>query len=159
MSPFTTFANRLAWARLHRGLSMTTLAELSGLSQTTIHRYETAKAGASTRFVRSSSPKKLAEALRVNPIWLMTGDGDPFASAPSEEEYAGMVQQVSSSKKEIEAMRLWQRYTQTDTVTQALISAMLAPPAATHWVSDGLRASIELTKALTSECLRNSENT
>lgn len=156
MSALTTFATRLKWARHHRGLSMTALADLSSISQPMIHRYENAKNGASVRFLRSNAPQKLADALQVNSIWLMTGEGQPFATQPTVAEYDSMVQQVSASKKEIESMRLWTRYNQADAATQALINILLAPASHTEsWVSESLRISIESTKAITAACIKS----
>lgn len=65
-----TFAERLRYARLLRGLSQGTLARACGLSQSAISSYENG-----TR----QSPKKLlnlAQVLEVDIYWLSRGQGD-----------------------------------------------------------------------------------
>lgn len=159
MSPFTTFANRLAWARHHRGLTLEALAKIAGISKSMIGRYEKSAGGVSTRFLRSSSPQRLADALQVNAIWLMTGNGEPFSKRASDEDYADMIQEVSSSKKEVLSMRLWNRYLKADAPTQALVNVLLTPEYLdVPWMTDSLRLSLASVKAIATEALKNSSD-
>lgn len=65
----TTFAQRLLYARTQRDLTQTQLAALCGLSQSTIANYESG-ARQQPRNLRA-----LAQALKVNPLWLEQGRG------------------------------------------------------------------------------------
>ena len=63
------FSDRLRHARLYRNLSQATLARASGLSQGAISSYETGTRKSTTGLIQ------LAQALEVDPIWLITGSG------------------------------------------------------------------------------------
>lgn len=63
------FSDRLRYARKFRKLSQTELARASGLSQGAISSYETGTRRTTTGLIQ------LAQALRVNPAWLITGAG------------------------------------------------------------------------------------
>lgn len=64
-----TFAQRLLYARQLRGLSQSALARASGISQSAITSYENG--------TRKSTKKifRLAQTLRVDPVWLGLGTG------------------------------------------------------------------------------------
>lgn len=70
-------ADRLRYARKLRGLSQKQLAIASGVSQSAIANYET-QARRQPKFIF-----QLAEALAVNPLWLLNGQGamEPVGSA------------------------------------------------------------------------------
>lgn len=63
------FSDRLRHARTHRNLSQVALARASGLSQGAISSYETGTRKTTTGLIQ------LAQALEVDPIWLITGLG------------------------------------------------------------------------------------
>lgn len=63
------FSDRLRQARKQRNLSQAALARASGLSQGAISSYETGTRKSTTGIIQ------LAQALAVNPIWLITGAG------------------------------------------------------------------------------------
>lgn len=63
------FKDRLIATRESKGLSQTRLAALSGMAPTQLARYETGKA-----VPRRASMMRLAEALGVQPDWLMRGE-------------------------------------------------------------------------------------
>lgn len=65
-----TFGERLRWARKLRGLTQEQLAVQSGVPQGTISKAEREKQ------LSSKSTPQLAKALRVNAMWLATGDPD-----------------------------------------------------------------------------------
>lgn len=64
------FSDRLRHVRKERGLSQAELARASGLSQGAISSYETRNRKSTTGLI------ELAQALNVNPVWLITGTGD-----------------------------------------------------------------------------------
>lgn len=64
------FSDRLRRIRKERKLSQAELARASGLSQGAISSYETGNRKSTTGLV------ELAQALKVNPVWLITGTGD-----------------------------------------------------------------------------------
>lgn len=63
------FSDRLRRIRTERQLSQAELARASGLSQGAISSYETGSRKSTTGIV------DLAKALKVNPVWLLTGEG------------------------------------------------------------------------------------
>ena len=65
----TNLAERLKQARMNRGLTQKSLADLIGVSQAAIQKIETGKAANTTRLV------DLAKALNVRPEWLSSGNG------------------------------------------------------------------------------------
>lgn len=73
-----SIGQRLRWLMEHREVKQLHLAEKLGIQQSTISNIVTDAAR------KPSAPTllMLAEELRCNPAWLMTGDGDPFAWAP-----------------------------------------------------------------------------
>lgn len=73
-----TIGDRLRWLMEHREIKQTELAARIGITQAGISNIVTDSAR------KPSAPTllKLAEELRCNPSWLMTGEGDPFAWAP-----------------------------------------------------------------------------
>ena len=83
------FSDRLRRARTLRKLSQAQLGRASGLSQGAISSYETRARKATTELV------PLAQALNVNPIWLLTGNGpmEPVAD-PSTPNPASQVRDV-----------------------------------------------------------------
>lgn len=64
-----TFAQRLLYARTQRGYTQSQLANLCGVSQSTIASYE------SGARLHTRNLFNLAKALRVNPLWLDQGIG------------------------------------------------------------------------------------
>lgn len=66
-----TVGERLTRARINRGLSQPELVNRCGVAQTQISRYETGKAKP-----RLSVLTRLADALAVDPDWLLNGDDD-----------------------------------------------------------------------------------
>ena len=73
-----TLAERLKYARKHRGLTQSALAELIGVSQAAIQKIESGKAYQTTKLV------DLANALKVKPEWLGSGEGEMLLSAQGE---------------------------------------------------------------------------
>lgn len=73
-----TLAERLKHARKHRGLTQSALAELIGVSQAAIQKIESGKAYQTTKLV------DLANALKVKPEWLGSGEGEMLLSAQGE---------------------------------------------------------------------------
>ena len=65
----TNLAERLKQARINKGLTQKSLADLIGVSQAAIQKIETGKAANTTRLV------DLAKALNVRPEWLSGGNG------------------------------------------------------------------------------------
>lgn len=65
----TTLAERLKEARTLRGLTQKALGDLVGVSQAAIQKIETGKANQTTKLV------DLANALKVTPEWLSSGEG------------------------------------------------------------------------------------
>ena len=65
----TTLAERLKEARTLRGLTQKALGDLVGVSQAAIQKIETGKANQTTKLV------ELANALKVKPEWLSSGEG------------------------------------------------------------------------------------
>ena len=65
-----TLGDRLKEARIKRKLSQTALSEKSGVPQQTIHAIENKKAKSTGHLF------PLAKALRINPEWLSTGEGE-----------------------------------------------------------------------------------
>ena len=65
-----TLGDRLKEARIKRKLTQTALSEKSGVPQQTIHAIENKKAKSTSHLF------PLAKALRINPEWLSTGDGE-----------------------------------------------------------------------------------
>lgn len=64
----TNLAERLKQARMNKGLTQKSLADLIGVSQAAIQKIETGKAANTTRLV------DLAKALNVRPEWLSSGN-------------------------------------------------------------------------------------
>lgn len=64
------FSDRLRQIRKERKLSQAELARASGLSQGAISSYETGNRKSTTGLI------ELAQALKVNPVWLITGNGE-----------------------------------------------------------------------------------
>ncbi len=75
-----TIGARLKNARLRKALSQEDLAGVSGVPVVTISRMENAPAG---RQPRPSTVRKLADALEVDPGWLLFGDDDPAGKMPA----------------------------------------------------------------------------
>ncbi|MET3817297.1 helix-turn-helix transcriptional regulator [Pantoea sp. UYEF8] len=73
----TNLAERLKKARTARGLSQKSLGEAVGVSQAAIQKIESGKARETTKLI------DLAIALKVNPGWLSTGDGESGIAEPS----------------------------------------------------------------------------
>lgn len=73
----TNLAERLKKARTARGLSQKALGEAVGVSQAAIQKIESGKARETTKLI------DLAIALKVNPGWLSTGDGESGVAEPS----------------------------------------------------------------------------
>ena len=73
----TNLAERLKKARTARGLSQKALGEAVGVSQAAIQKIESGKARETTKLI------DLAIALKVNPGWLSTGDGESGIAEPS----------------------------------------------------------------------------
>lgn len=69
-----TFGERLRWARVKRGLQGTDLAQLVKREQKSIYRYE-----GGTQMPSRKTMKKLAQVLKVSPVWLEYGRGQPNA--------------------------------------------------------------------------------
>ena len=69
-----TFGGRVKAARLRRGLSVQSLAELSGLSTSAIHRWE--KGGIAGQRPLRTTVIALARGLDVRELWLTGGDRD-----------------------------------------------------------------------------------
>ena len=88
-----TLASRLKQARSLRGLTQVQLAALSGVKQPDISKIERGE------IQKTTSLLGLARALRVNPHWLDTGDGDM-------EPQTTPVQPEASNVKPAPAMRL-----------------------------------------------------
>lgn len=65
----TTLAERLKEARKMRGLTQKALGDLIGVSQAAIQKIETGRANQTTKLV------ELANALKVKPEWLSSGEG------------------------------------------------------------------------------------
>ena len=63
------FSDRLRFARQARQLTQAELARASGLSQGAISSYETGSRKSTTGLIQ------LAQALKVNPVWLIRGTG------------------------------------------------------------------------------------
>lgn len=86
-----TLAKRIKFARKHRGLTQAQLAELSGMKQSDISKIENGSIQRTTGIIGLSS------ALRCDPIWLDTGDGDPWheEAAKGHPEMRGMVPLIS----------------------------------------------------------------
>lgn len=72
-----TFSHRLRNARLLQGWTQKDLAVASNLSQSAIGNYESGQ----RQQPSSDALIKLTRALRVNPLWLSTGEG-PMVDAP-----------------------------------------------------------------------------
>lgn len=73
-----TLAERLKYARKYRGLTQSVLGELIGVSQAAIQKIESGKAYQTTKLV------DLANALKVKPEWLGSGEGEMLLSAQGE---------------------------------------------------------------------------
>ena len=67
----TTIGQRVREARQRAALSQADLAERAGLQEVTISRIENERYGPP----RPSTIRKLADALRVTPAWLLYGEG------------------------------------------------------------------------------------
>ncbi len=72
--------------RTLRNFSQSALARASGLSQGAISSYETGSRKTTTGFI------ELAQALQVNPLWLITGTGQMEATPDSETTYTSVAQ-------------------------------------------------------------------
>ena len=72
-----TFSHRLRNARMLQGWTQKDLAVASNLSQSAIGNYESGQ----RQQPSSDALIKLTRALRVNPLWLSTGEG-PMLDAP-----------------------------------------------------------------------------
>ncbi|EOG1666591.1 XRE family transcriptional regulator [Proteus mirabilis] len=68
-----TFSDRLNFAMRNAGLSQADLAQLVGVAQPTIWKLTTGKSQSSRKSM------EIAEALGVDPVWLTTGNGEPFS--------------------------------------------------------------------------------
>jgi transcriptional regulator with XRE-family HTH domain len=68
-----SFANRLKWARTRAGVTQQQIADQCGLSNRTLSALERGKA----QSVLSDNLYCVADFLRVNPRWLVTGTGSP----------------------------------------------------------------------------------
>ena len=68
----TSTGARVRQARMRSALSQAQLAQLTGVAEATINRIELGR-NTQPRFV---TVHKLAEALQVNPGWLLTGEGE-----------------------------------------------------------------------------------
>lgn len=64
-------ASRLRWQRLKSGLSQANLAEMAGVSQVTIQHLESGRNQNSKHLI------SIATALKVDPSWLLNGEGLP----------------------------------------------------------------------------------
>lgn len=64
-------ASRLKWQRLKSGLSQANLAELAGVSQVTIQHLESGRNQNSKHLI------SIATVLKVDPNWLLNGEGQP----------------------------------------------------------------------------------
>lgn len=71
-----TLAERLKFARKKRGLTQEQLSDAAGVAQSDISKLERGDSQKTTSLIR------LAKALRCNPEWLDTGDGDSWLDAP-----------------------------------------------------------------------------
>lgn len=89
------FPNRLA--RLRDNRSQTEFANMLGIEQTYISRYERGKATPGADFL-----KLLAEKTYVNINWLLTGEGDMYSSNKSEPELADRVRDLERKLEESE---------------------------------------------------------
>lgn len=67
-----TIGERLRSMRLRRALSQDNLAETSGVPKVTISRIENDRYGPP----RPGTVRKLADALKIDPGWLLFGNGD-----------------------------------------------------------------------------------
>ena len=67
-----TVGTRLRWARERSGMSQTDVAMRAGLHVRTIYNIESGQKPRS----RLTTLFRLAEAVGVNPYWLMSGEGD-----------------------------------------------------------------------------------
>ncbi|WP_301342093.1 helix-turn-helix domain-containing protein [Achromobacter mucicolens] len=79
-----TFSHRLRNARMLQGWTQKDLAVASNLSQSAIGNYESGQ----RQQPSSDALIKLTRALRVNPLWLSTGEG-PMVDAPHGQTAAG----------------------------------------------------------------------
>lgn len=84
------FSDRLRYARTLRDLSQAELARISGLSQGAISSYETRTRKGTTGIIQ------LAQALSVNPVWLVTGAG------PMEHIDSALTQEYASELRDFE---------------------------------------------------------
>ena len=77
-----TFGARLVLARNEKGLSQVTVSNRASMAQTQLSRYETDKVRPTLRII-----KALADALSVDPDWLLNGDDEadvePGDTAPT----------------------------------------------------------------------------
>src|SRR5690606_1156580 len=85
------FSDRLRRIRTERQLSQAELARASGLSQGAISSYETRSRKSTTGIV------DLAKALKVNPVWLLTGEGpvEPVAFRDSSDALPARLKDVT----------------------------------------------------------------
>ncbi len=84
-----TFSHRLRNARVLQGWTQKDLAVASNLSQSAIGNYESGQ----RQQPSSEALIKLTRALRVNPLWLSTGEG-PMLDAPSGHVAAGRLGEI-----------------------------------------------------------------
>lgn len=73
-----TIGDRLRWIIETRNISQTALASKVGVTQAAISNLVTD----SSRKPSAPTLIAIAAELQINPNWILTGDGDPFAWAP-----------------------------------------------------------------------------
>lgn len=107
---FSTYAERLKWARMQRGLTQAELARLAGVNQSTIAQQEKG-----TRVIKGNAPRSLiaiATVLDVNPEWLLSNIGSPYGAEQERVAYRAISKiekeanywPFTVSKKEIERL-------------------------------------------------------
>jgi len=72
-------AQRLKKVREFKKLSQSQLAKLLGVSQKAISQWERGE-----RAIPATILKQLQEHLNLNPLWLLTGEGEPFVTPQGE---------------------------------------------------------------------------
>ena len=73
-----TLGIRLEMSRRQKVMTQAELAEASGVSLITINRLENDQGTANPR---AGTIRKIAEALDIDPAWLLFGDGEPHLKA------------------------------------------------------------------------------
>jgi len=95
---------RLLEARTHRGMTQERLAEIVETSQAVISALENRDSKATELLF------KLADALKVNPRWLLTNEGDSWldsdqrAESPAEEMWARYQQASNAARQAIDIL-------------------------------------------------------